>query len=569
MNARTPARPEPGCLLRGGRVLNVFTGEVYPADVLVGGGLVLAVGAGAAGAPDVADLDGAVVLPGFVDGHLHIESSLLTPGRLAEAVVPRGTTTVVADPHEIANVLGLDGVRWMLEASERLPLECLFTAPSCVPASSLETSGARLGPRAVGEMLRWDRVIGLAEVMDVAGVLEGRRGLLRKLDLAREAGRAIDGHAPGLGGAPLAAYVLAGMESDHECTTLAEAREKLRLGMRVMIREGSQARNLEALRPLVDPLTARRCLLVGDDRHALDLVEEGHVDHLLRRAVALGVPPVLAVQMVTLNAAERFGLRRVGAVAPGYRADLVAVDDLTGFRVRRVLKAGLPVAEDGRLLAEVRAAPPLPPTMRVAPLSRDALRIPAGPGAVRAIGLVPDQIETSALTVAPARRDGEVVADPGRDLAKLVVVERHRASGRVGLGLVRGFGLRAGALASSVAHDSHNLIAVGVDDGDLLAALRHLVAAGGGLAVAAAGEVRASLPLPVAGLMSDRPAAEVAAGLTRLHAAAAALGVQVAQPFAALSFLALPVVPALRLTDRGLVDVARGAFVPLALPAAA
>lgn len=559
----SPGRPEPERILRGGRLLNLFTGELLPANILLGGGLILAVGEACQEAPEVYDLDGGIVLPGLIDAHFHIESSLLTPARLAQAVVPRGTTTVIADPHEIANVLGLPGIRWMLRASEGLPLDCLFMAPSCVPASSLETSGARLGPGEVGEVLEWDRILGLAEVMDFPGVVAGKREPIRKIRIARDRGRPVDGHAPELSGPALCAYLSAGIETDHECVGLEEAREKLRLGMRIMIREGSQAKNLETLLPLVDAVTVRRCLLVSDDRNAVDLLEEGHVDHLLRRAVALGLPPLWAVQMVTLNPAEHYGLRHLGAVAPGRQADLVVVNNLSEFKCELTFKAGRLVAERGKLLAGLPPTPPVPRTMHAAPLTRETFSIRGRPGRARAIGIIPNQIETEAPVVEVTVRDGVVLADPERDLAKLAVVERHGGTGRVGLGLVEGLGLRAGALASSVAHDSHNLIAVGMDDGDLLTALSHLVEQGGGLAVAAGGRVRASLPLPIAGLMSDRPVPETAAALRALERETRELGVSMAHPFGVLSFLALPVIPKLRLTDRGLVDVEQGKVVPL------
>lgn len=559
----SPGRPEPERILRGGRLLNLFTGELLPANILLGGGLILAVGEACQEAPEVYDLDGGIVLPGLIDAHFHIESSLLTPARLAQAVVPRGTTTVIADPHEIANVLGLPGIRWMLRASEGLPLDCLFMAPSCVPASSLETSGARLGPGEVGEVLEWDRILGLAEVMDFPGVVAGKREPIRKIRIARDRGRPVDGHAPELSGPALCAYLSAGIETDHECVGLEEAREKLRLGMRIMIREGSQAKNLETLLPLVDAVTVRRCLLVSDDRNAVDLLEEGHVDHLLRRAVALGLPPLWAVQMVTLNPAEHYGLRHLGAVAPGRQADLVVVNNLSEFKCELTFKAGRLVAERGKLLAGLPPTPPVPRTMHAAPLTRETFSIRGRPGRARAIGIIPNQIETEAPAVEVTVRDGVVLADPERDLAKLAVVERHGGTGRVGLGLVEGLGLRAGALASSVAHDSHNLIAVGMDDGDLLTALSHLVEQGGGLAVAAGGRVLASLPLPIAGLMSDRPVPETAAALRALERETRELGVSMAHPFGVLSFLALPVIPKLRLTDRGLVDVEQGKVVPL------
>lgn len=563
MTAPAPARPEPERLLRGGRLLNLFTGEILTTNVLIGGGVILGVGEAYRDAPEVYELGGKIVLPGFIDSHLHLESSLLTPARFAEAVVPRGTTTVIADPHEIANVLGVDGVRWMLRASEGLPLDCFFMAPSCVPASALETSGARLGPEAIGEMLEWERVLGLAEVMDVPGVIAGKPDVLSKIRIAQRKSRLVDGHAPRLAGPDLNVYAAAGIESDHECVSVEEAREKLRLGMWIMIREGSQAKNLSALLPLVDSVSVRRCVLVSDDRNALDLLSEGHMDHLLRKAVAGGLPPLRAVQMVTLNPAERFGLRRLGSVAPGRQADLVVVSDLVKFRCEMVFKAGRLVAEQGKLLVEPPHTPPLQRAMSVGPFSPQAFKIPGRGGQVRIIGLVQDQIVTEYLVMEGTIRSGELVANPERDLAKLVVVERHMGTGRIGCGLVHGLGLTEGALASSVAHDSHNLIAAGVDDADLLAALTHLVEQGGGLAVASGGRVKASLPLPVAGLMSDQPLSETERAFQLLEEEAGRLGARGRHPFGALSFLALPVIPRLRLTDRGLVDVERGCVIPL------
>jgi adenine deaminase len=564
MNAETPgrSRPQPEVLLAGGRLLNLFSGEILEANVLIGGGVILGIG-DYREAPHVYDLDGAILLPGFIDGHVHVESSLLSPSRFAETVVPRGTTTVVADPHEIANVLGLDGVRWMLRATAALPLDVFVMAPSCVPASSLDTAGARLDSDAVREMLGWDRVLGLGEVMDVPGVIGAEAEIHRKIEHARRSRRPVDGHAPALHGSRLNAYLAAGIESDHECCALGEAREKLRLGARIMIRQGSQARNLEALAPLVDAVSVSRCLLVSDDRNVADLVHEGHLDHALREAVALGLPPLWAVQMVTLNAAEHFGLRHLGALAPGRQADVVVVSDLQRFRPDLVFKHGHLVAEDGRLREPCPPAPPVPGTMNVASLSAEALRIPRLAAKARVIVVVPDQVVTEEVIVSPTVRGDEIVADPARDLAKLIVVERHRASGRVGHGLVRGFGLRRGALASSVAHDSHHLVAVGTSDADLLAALRHIIREGGGLAVASHGHVRASLGLPIGGLMSDRPARETARGLEEVEAEARRLGVPLRHPFGVLSFLALPVIPKLRLTDHGLVDAAEGRLVAL------
>lgn len=562
--ARDSTDTAPECALVGGRLLNVFTGELVRTNVLIGGGRVLGVGDRHHHAPHVYDLDDGIILPGFIDAHLHIESSLITPGRLAEAVVPLGTTTIVADPHEIANVLGLDGVRWMLEASEGLPLQCLFMAPSSVPASPLETAGATLGPDAVETMLGWPRVIGLAEVMDCAGVISRRADVLDKIRLAERLGRPVDGHAPQLTGEALEAYLRAGIESDHESIGLDEAREKLRLGMRIMIREGSQAKNLDALLPLVDATTVRRCLLVSDDRNAYDIAHEGHVDALVRQAIARGLPPLWAIQMVTLNAAEHFGLRHTGAVAPGFHADLIVVSDLTDLRCRLTFTAGRLVARDGQLVTTLPASPQARTAMATGPITRETFRIAGGRGGrVRAVGCIPDQLETEHLVVDTPASGGGLVADPGNDLAKIVVIERHHGTGRVGRGFVRGLGLTCGALASSVAHDAHNLIIVGVDDGDMLAAAEHIRASGGGLAMAAGGAVRASLPLPVAGLMCDRPCGETADALAALERAAAELGGRIRHPFGAISFLALSVIPSLRVTDLGVVDVESARVVPL------
>jgi adenine deaminase len=495
-------RREADTLLAGVKILNLFTGEVTTTNVALGGGRIVGIGSQYRRAQEVFDLSGRYLLPGLIEGHIHIESSLLTPEGFAEAVVPRGTTAVVADPHEIANVLGLEGVRYMLRASRDLPLDCYFMASSCVPATGLETAGASLGRAAIAALLEDERVLGLAEVMDYSGVIQGKREILEKIILARSQGKLVNGHAPGLTGEGLMAYLDAGIGSDHESITLEEAQEKLRLGMRLMIREGSQARNLAALLPLVTPVTGRRCLLVSDDKEPHELVADGHLDSLLRRAVSLGLSPHLAVQMVTLNVAEAFGLRERGAVAPGYLADLVVVDSLREFTPLLVFKGGRLVAEEGKLIREIprMREPGVLDTVRIPRLSTENLRIPAGRARlVRVIGLVQGQIVTRRLVLEATIGNGEVHADPARDILKLVVVERHGRNGNIGLGLVQGFGLRKGALASSVSHDSHNLIAVGVEDQDLLTALEHVAAIGGGLTVVSGGAVRASLSLPVAG----------------------------------------------------------------------
>lgn len=550
-------------VLRGGRVLNVFTGELQPADVAICGETIAGVGS-YRGRREIA-LSGAVVLPGFIEGHIHIESTMLAPAQFAAAVAARGTTTVIADPHEIANVAGLEGVRYLLDATVEAPAQVFLMAPSCVPATPLETAGAVLGPEQVEQLLGWPRVLGLAEMMNFPGVLGGEPQVLRKLAAAN--GRPVDGHAPGLGGPQLQAYVAAGARSEHEATTLEEGREKLAAGMWVMIREGSAARNLAELAPLLCGEGADRCLLVSDDRNPVDLLELGHLDYSLRRAVQLGVPAHRAVRAVTANAAARFGLHDRGAVAPGLRADLTVVADLTDFVVLHALRGGRLVAE---LAPPADGAPLAGGRCRTGELhaERFALTSPvtaASQARVRVIEVVPGQILTRAGEAMLPVVDGRLQIPRDSDLALLAVVERHHGSGAVGLGLVRGLGVRGGALASTVAHDAHNLVVAGTSAEAMVRAAQAVVQVGGGQAVATDREVRALLPLPVAGLMSDRPLAEVAAGVRALHRAARELGTGLDDPFMTLSFLALPVIPALRLTDRGLVDVERFAVVPLVI----
>ncbi len=550
-------------LLRDGQVVNVFTGEVLRADVAIAGGLVVGVGEGYE-ADETIDLDGRTVCPGFIDGHLHIESTMLSPYQFARAVVPRGTTAVVCDPHEIANVLGLDGVLYMLDASQGLPLTVFAMASSCVPATHLETAGASLSADDLATLFDHPRVLGLAEMMNFPGVLFGVPDVLAKLEAARARGVPIDGHSPGLTGRDLQAYVAAGVGSDHECTRLEEAREKLRAGMYLMIREGSTARNLAELLPAVTPENARRCLLVSDDRHPDDLMARGHMDYSIRLAVRQGLNPVTAIQMVTLNAAERFRLWDRGAVAPGYRADLAILDDLEHLNVETVFSGGRLVAKNGHML-------PVPPPLRLcsgrASVNVDwdslSFAILAGGQRARVIGVVEGQVVTQALELPVKRQDGQAVSDVERDVLKMAVVERHHATGNVGLGFVKGMGLTRGALASTVAHDSHNLIVVGTNDADMLAAAHAVADMGGGLAAVADGQVVGQLPLPVAGLMSNEPLETVRSQMDSLLAAARDLGSPLHNPFMTLSFLSLPVIPTLKLTDKGLVDVNQFDFVPL------
>lgn len=553
---------EPADLVfKGGRVFNVFTGEPEETDLAVKGGLIAGLGR-YHGAREV-DVSGRFLVPGFIDPHLHIESSMLSPAELAAVIVPRGTTALVADPHEIANVLGLKGIDYLLRASANLPLDIFFMAPSCVPATRLETSGAELGAEDLRPLLDEPRVLGLAEVMNFPGVINGLPEVISKLELF--ASRPMDGHAPLLSGADLCAYLVPGIGTEHECSMLSEAKEKLARGMRIFIREGSQAKNLADLLPLVTDHNFRRVAFCTDDRHPGDLLHEGHLDHVLGRAVSLGLTPARALTMATLNAAEAFGLKKRGALAPGYRADVVVLRSAEKFEVEKVFKDGRLVAAGGELTVPVTrfAIPEWAGPMNVAPLDQAALETRAAGPRVRVIELIPGQLLTGHAIVDTPSQSGLLAADSGRDLAHLAVVERHHGTGNVGLGLVKGFGFKQGALASSVAHDSHNIVAAGMSAAEILLAVKTVERMRGGLAVAAGDQVLAELPLPLAGLMSSAPAREVAAAGQKVKSAARELGCRLDDPFMVLSFLALPVIPRLKLTDRGLVDVEKFDFISL------
>jgi adenine deaminase len=547
-------------LLRNARLVNVITGEIADTDVAVFRSRIA--GIGTYEAAETIDLGGSFLAPGFIDAHVHIESTLVPPNEFARAVVPRGTTAVVTDPHEIANVLGLEGIRFMFDCAKHGPLSMYVMASSCVPATKLETSGAVLKAEDLAPLRSDPWVRGLAEMMDYRGVIAGDEQVLRKLRAFD--GSVIDGHAPELRGRELQAYVAAGIGSDHECTTAAEAREKLALGMTVFIREGTVARNLNALVPAITPATDTRFCFCTDDRQPADLVDEGHIDHLVRRAIERGVDPLTALRIASWNAALYFRLHDRGAITPGRRADLVVFDDLRAPRPRLVFRGGQLVARDGELTVAPRPTPlrGVRSTMNIAWDQVD-FRIPAGGRRARVIGVVPNDLVTRSLVEEVTIRDGAAVADPGRDLLKIAVIERHLSSGAIGRGFVRGLGLRRGALASSVAHDHHNLIVAGADDESMMTAVRRVAYLHGGMVAAEGTRVVAEVPLPIGGLMSAEPVEVVRRQVDAAIAAARGFGSALHDPFMTLSFLALEVIPFLKVTDHGLIDSSRFELVPL------
>ncbi|MDH7596148.1 MAG: adenine deaminase [Methanothrix sp.] len=550
---------EADLLLEGGELVNVFSGEIYRADISIYGGHVA--GFDCSSVTRVISVEDMLIAPGFIDAHVHLESSMVMPSEYARAVVPRGTLAVIADPHEIANVMGVEGISYLLRSAEGIPMRFLVTAPSCVPATPLETSGAALGMSEIASLLEDPRVVGLGEMMNYPGVVHGDESVLAKLEAAASRNKTVCGHAPGLRGRDLQAYAAALIENNHECTGAEEATEQLRSGICIMIREGSAARNLDDLVKIIRDYNTPNIMLCTDDLDPRDLMQR-HIDQMIRRITDAGVDPVAAIQMATINPARHFGLRRTGAVAPGYRADIVVMDH--DFDVKRVIFEGREVARDGRLtvISESKRLP-LQSTMNVRmPITRESFRIPAAGRIARVISVVPNQILTEMIAARPAVRNGEVLSDTRNDILKIAVVERHRATGNVGLGLVSGFGLKKGAIASSISHDSHNITAVGVDDENLLRAVESLISMGGGW-VAVDGGVLASLPLPIAGLLSDRCVEDVVEDAENVISAAHSLGSELEDPFMILSFLALPVIPELRITDRGLVDVREFRHVPL------
>jgi len=547
--------------LKNARVINVISAKIEPRNVAVAGGVV--VGFGDYPSRHVIDLQGMFLAPAFIDPHVHIESSMVTPREYARTVLPHGVTTAVTDFHEIANVLGTEGIRLMFENVRPVPFNLYCMLPSCVPATPLETSGARISAEDLRDLMTEEWALGLGEMMNFPGVVHRTPEVLKKLELAGT--KKIDGHAPGLSGKDLTAYIVAGISSDHECTSRKEAEEKLVQGMHIMIREGSAAKNLEELILLVTPKNARRCMFASDDRHPADLIAEGSIDLCVKKAIQRGIDPVTAIQMATINPAEYFSLPKLGAIAPGYRADLAVIEDMKAMKIWQVYKDGRMVAERGGILSgpwkgeRIRTKN----TFNMALIGSERLRIAVQGNVMKVIEVIPEQIVTKKIVHPVKEQNGCVVADLQRDILKVAVVERHKGTGNVGIGFVKGFGLQKGVIGSSVAHDSHNIVVVGVDDNDMTLAVRTIAEMGGGLIAVQEGTILDSLPLPVAGLMSDSPMEEVRGRLDSLHHTVREMGGTLTDPFMTLSFLALPVIPELKVTDKGLVDVERFKIVPL------
>lgn len=550
-------------VLKHARVVNVFTAELEDGDIAIEDGYIVGVG-DYEGETEI-ELGGAVVCPGLIDGHIHLESSMVAPGEFERSVVPHGTQAVITDPHEIANVAGTEGIRFLMERTRGLTLDVYFMLPSCVPATGLDESGAVLNAEQLSPLYEEERVLGLAELMNSYGTIRADRGILEKVEDARNRNLLIDGHAPGLSGRELNAYVTAGVQSDHECSDAEEAVEKLRRGQWVMIREGTAARNLKALIPLFKEPYYHRCMLVTDDKHPGDLIRLGHLDYIIREAISLGADPVHAVMMGSFHAAKYFGLREVGAVAPGYKANIIVVSDLNKFEVKQVYKNGKLVAENGVMKEEILAAEPqsVEPPVRVGDsfhlheIRPEDFHVEKKGNTIRVLCLTPGELTTGSLLAPWVEMDGVA---PGvniqQDIVKMAVLERHHSTGHMGLGFLGGYGLKRGAVATSIAHDSHNLIVAGTNDQDMALAANTVKKNRGGLAVVADGKILGELPLPIAGLMSEEPAVWVDEKLEELKAQTRSLGIgDTIDPFMTLAFASLPVIPKLRLNTYGLIDV--------------
>jgi len=547
-------------LVKNAQVINVLSGEIYQENVAIYDGRFI--GFGDYEAKSVVDAEGLYMAPGFIDGHIHFESTMLTLPEFARAVVQRGATAVVIDPHEIANVLGLDGIRYVLHSVNQLPLDVFVMLPSCVPATPLETSGSSITHKELSYMIQEERVAGIGEMMNFPAVINGDEEVHRRIAAAKW--KKVDGHAPGITGKHLNAYIFSRIESDHESTSAEEAKEKLRKGMHILVREGTAERNLEEVIKIVTKENAWHFSFATDDKHPDDLMDEGHLDYSLRKAISLGLDPIIAYQMATINTANHFNLKNVGAIKPRYWADFVLLSDYKKVKIEKVFKKGVPVFEDGKLMDFPKMTlPTIRSAMDPDELSIDQLQIPVQGKKIKVIDILPNQIVTGEHITEPLVKDGFAESDTTRDILKIVVIERHKATGQIGKGFVRGFGMQRGAIGSTVAHDSHNIIIVGTNDADIYSAFQHLKKNKGGFVVIDNDYVVAELPLPIAGLLSTKTFEETAADLKTLKLQVQTLGGTHPAPFMILSFLSLSPIPKLKITDLGLIDVDKFEVTPL------
>lgn len=545
-------------VLKNAKLVNVLSEEIYETDIAIKDGKVAGISKGYKGEKEI-DLKGAYASPSFIDGHVHIESGMLLPSEFAKLVIPSGTTTVVADPHEIANVMGLQGISFMREATKDLPLDVYIMLPSCVPATRLETSGVDLNCYDLALLIDAPWVLGIAEMMNFPGVINCDKEVLSKIKLGLDKQKRVDGHAPGLSGKGLNAYVASGIASDHECTTPQEAIEKIRLGMYIMIREATGARDLEPLIPVLKEYNTRKCIFVTDDRHPKHLKK--HISNMVEKAVEMGVDPIKAIQMASLNTAEYFKIPNAGAIAPGYNADIAIFKDLKNFEPTMVFKKGELVAQNGKMTIDMTEfqPPELRGSVNVKPIKKKdfQIKIPKGKSKIKVINVIPKQLITKLSIEKIHEENGYATADTQNDILKIAVIERHKASGNIGLGFVKGFGLKTGAIASTIAHDSHNMIVIGTNDDDMYYAANQLVKSQGGKIIVENGKTLAQLKLPIAGLMSEEPAEIVMEKLQTLEKTASDIGCKINDPFMSMAFLSLSVIPEIKITDKGLIDVGK------------
>ena len=555
-------------VIKNANIVNVLSEEIHKGDIAISNGVIAGIGEGYSGEKEI-DVNGAYVTPSFIDGHVHLESTMMLPSEFTKVVLPAGTTTVIIDPHEISNVLGLHGISFMHEAVKNLPIDVYTMLPSCVPATPFETSGFDLNSYDLSLLIDKPWVLGIAEMMNFPGVLNLDNNVMGKLELAKSMGKRIDGHAPYLHGKDLCAYIASGVKSDHECTTPEEAIEKLRLGMYVMIREGTAAKDLDALIPVLKKCNTRKCIFVTDDRHPADLKE--HINGMVRRTVEAGVDPIKAIQVASLNTAEYFGLKDLGAIAPGYKADMLILPDLKTFKPDVVIKNGNIVAQGGKLTVKLpdTEALSMRGSVNVKWITMEDFAIEAHGNKVRALEVIPRQLITKSVTSEVKIRDGNAVSNVENDTLKICVIERHRATGNIGKGFVKGFNLKCGAIASTVAHDSHNMIVVGTNDYDMYTAAVALIKSQGGKVVVKDGEIISELPLPIAGLMSDKDFDYVVNKCDELNQAAHSIGCTLEDPFMTMGFLSLPVIPELKVTDKGVFDTNKFDFIDIFEPSRA